>query len=137
MKIIADHFSTELDELPISVRDIIKNNVCFSTSCMEDAMLIEVANIGYGPAFRVKIKGLTVDYEEPFFQSIIVGNKSYIIYYTSRDIDFVIKYYNIYSNYYYQRFISENGSVWNSDCIKINTNLPELVLRTRKTRYIQ
>lgn len=136
--IVLNHFSTEREEdIPAEVKDIIKNQICYSTCLMEDAMLIEFKNIGSGPAFQVKVVGLTADYEEPFFQSIVVDKKKYMICYSCENMKFKIEFYDIYGNYYFQSFISENNLNWDEGYFELNTYPPEIILRTKRTRYVQ
>lgn len=135
--VVANHFSTDLDSIPEEIRKIMESHICYSTCIMEDAMLVEIKNVGAGPAFQVKVEGLTVDYEEPLFQSITVDNKKYMICYSRNDFNIVLKFSDMYSNYYYQKFYSEMNQEWNDSYIEVNANPPEIVLRTKRTRYVQ
>lgn len=138
VSIISNHFSTQIDEdIPADVKDIIENHICYSTCLMEDAMLIEFKNVGSGPAFQVKVEGLTDFYEEPVFQSIVVDNRKYMICYSRNDVKFKTKFYDIYGNYYYQCFTAESNFSGDEGYFELNTNPPEIVLRTKRTRYIQ
>lgn len=136
--IISNHFSTQADEdIPAVVRDIIENHIFHSTCLMEDAMLIEFKNVGSGPAFQVKVEGLTDFYEEPLFQSIVVDNRKYMICYSRNNVKFTIKFCDIYGNYYYQCFTAESNFRDDEGYFEFNTNPPEMVLRTKRIRYIQ
>ena len=136
LNIVATHFSTEnLDDIPKKVQKIMGQNICYSTCLMDDAMLIEIKNVGNGPAFQVTLEGLTPFYEEPRFQSIVVEKSKYIIVYNRQQINCKLKFYDIYGNYYYQAFDSESN--FDNPYIEINSKPPELILRTSRIRYIQ
>lgn len=136
LNIVAAHFSTlNSADIPENVQKIMKNSTYFSTCLLADAMLIEIKNVGNGPAFQVVLEGLTPFYEEPSFQSIVIGKHKYAIVYNRQQIKCKLIFYDIYGNYYYQTFSSEYND--NKEHIDINTNPPELILRTSRVRYIQ
>lgn len=136
-RIMANHFSTELGEVPKKVKKIINNHICFDDCIKEDAMLIEFKNVGRGPAFQVVIEGLTDDYNNPLFQSIVVMNKKYVVCYSFNKINIKVRFCDVYGNYYYQCFVLERNSNDNESYCELNATPPELLLRTKKTRYIQ
>ena len=138
VRIISNHFSTESkDDIPKKVRNIFNNHIYYDNCIKDDAMLIEFKNVGRGPAFQVAIEGLTEDYENPFFQSIVVMNKKYVVCYSLYNINIKVRFCDIYGNYYYQSFVSERNSYSDESYCELNTRPPELLLRTKKTRYIQ
>ena len=136
LNIAVTHFSTENhDDVPKKVQKIMWQNICYRTCLMDDAMLIEIKNVGNGPAFQVTVEGLTQFYEEPRFQSIVVEKRKYIIVYNQQQINCKLKFYDIYGNYYYQAFDSESN--FDNLYIEINSKPPELILRTSRIRYLQ
>lgn len=101
----------------------------------EDGMLLEMTNIGNGPAFGITVSGLTEIYEEPEFSSIVTNKSKYFVVGFTNNVSCVIKYYDIYGNYYYQSFkdcISGECKIESLSCCP-----PELVLRANRARYIQ
>lgn len=130
------HFDT-LNTVPDFIKDMKKQYAVYEHEIFEDMMLMKISNIGCGIAFGIKVLGMWGSDEYFSLSEIENNNFKYIITRDTECFQIHICYYDIYGNYYMQKFSSEKPVDTLNDCIVVNGNPPELVMRTKRIRYCQ
>ncbi len=134
-KVIAEHFSME-DEEPDFVKEVSKESICVGYGLRDDSILIEIKNVGHDIAFAVKMSGTWGAYADYSFQSIYLNEKVYLVVETHDELEFKIEYHDLYGNLYFQKFV-RNESNLDGKYVYFESTPPELVNRTKRTRYCQ
>lgn len=134
-KVIENHFSIG-DKEPDFVKNISKENICLCHDFCEDSILIEITNVGHDIAFMVSVAGAWGDYENYVFQSVYVNEKVYLVIEAYDRLELVLEYHDLYGNLYYQKFVRSEKDI-SGGYIGFESAPPELVNRTKRTRYCQ
>lgn len=105
----------------------------------EDFMVFEVKNIGKGLAIQPKVsnEGEEAVYGAPSFSSISSQESVYFIeeWYFIFNHEFVFSFFDIFENYYDQKFSLDIDD--DEQVTDIKMSIPELVMKTQRIRYEQ